>query len=107
MQAYFWGTRGSLPVGPDGVAIRQKIKQALLEANGRQFENDAAVDRFIAADLEFPLRHKHYCMFHHEPACGDETLHRVLGETRRYAEIAGDEYALQVSTAYDGLVIDV
>jgi phosphoribosyl 1,2-cyclic phosphodiesterase len=320
MQTYFWGTRGSLPVGPDGAAIRQKIKQALLKANGRQFENDAAVERFIDADLEFPLRHsyggnsscveiiggdhyivcdmgsglrclgqqimrkhgpaqpqiynffmshvhwdhimgfpffppayipgntirihgghslavleeafrrqqsdpcfpvqweqlrsnisfihldterwhdidglrvkaklqphpgdsygyrfeqngkamvystdgehklqsetetqrmvdfysgadlvvfdamyslnemidakrdwghssnvigvdlclrarvKHYCMFHHEPAYGDETLHHVLGETRRYAEIAGDDYALQVSTAYDGLVIDV
>ena len=320
MQAHFWGTRGSLPVGPDGAVIRQKIKQALLKVNGRQFENDAAVERFIDAELEFPLRHsyggnsscveiiggdhylvcdmgsglrclgqqimrkhgpaqpqiynffmshvhwdhimgfpffppayipgntirihgghslavlkeafrrqqsdpcfpvhwdqlrsnisfihleterwydidglrvkaklqphpgdsygyrfeqngkamvystdgehklqsetetqrmvdfysgadlvvfdamyslnemidakrewghssnvigvdlclrarvKHYCMFHHEPAYGDETIHHVLGETRRYAEIAGEDYALQVSTAYDGLVIDV
>ena len=46
-------------------------------------------------------------MFHHEPAHGDETLHTILAETRRYAEIAGDGQALQVSAAYDGLVIDV
>jgi hypothetical protein len=46
-------------------------------------------------------------MLHHEPAYGDEKVHYVLGETRRYAEIAGDDYALQVSTAHDGLVIDV
>jgi phosphoribosyl 1,2-cyclic phosphodiesterase len=320
MQAYFWGTRGSLPVGPDGTVIRQKIKQALLKANGRRFDGDAVVERFIDAELDFPVRHsyggntscvevlggdnymvcdmgsglrclgqqvmrkhgaaqpqtynffmshvhwdhimgfpffppayipgntirihgghpvavleeafrrqqsdpcfpvnwddlqadirfthleterwydvdglrvkaklqphpgdsygyrfeqsgkaivystdgehklhsdtetqrmvdfysgadlvifdamyslneminakrdwghssnvigvdlclraqaKHYCMFHHEPAYDDETIHGVLGETRRYAEIAGDGYALQVSTAYDGLVIDV
>ncbi len=36
MQAYFWGTRGSLPVAPDGVAIREKIRRALLKANGRR-----------------------------------------------------------------------
>ena len=116
-------------MGPDGAVIRQKIKQALLKANGRQFENDAAMERFIDAELEFPLRYsygsnsscveiigvdlclcarvKHYCMFHHEPAYDDETLHHVLGETRRYAEIAGENYSLQVSTAYDGLVIDL
>jgi hypothetical protein len=46
-------------------------------------------------------------MFHHEPAYSDETIHSVLGETRRYAEIVGDGYSLQVSTAYDGLILDI
>ena len=32
MQVRFWGTRGSLPVAPRGEDIRQKIKQALLQA---------------------------------------------------------------------------
>ena len=61
----------------------------------------------IGVDLCVRARAKHYCMFHHDPAHDDETLHAVLGETRRYAEIAGEDYSLQVSSAYDGLVIDV
>ena len=56
MQARFWGTRGSLPVGPDGAEIRQKIRQALIKANGRRFDGAAAVERFIDSELEFPLR---------------------------------------------------
>jgi phosphoribosyl 1,2-cyclic phosphodiesterase len=61
----------------------------------------------IGVDLCVRARVKHYCMFHHDPAHGDETIHSVLGETRRYAEIIGDDYALQVSTAYDGLMLDI
>ena len=56
MQAYFWGTRGSLPVAPDGVAIREKIRRALLKANGRRFDNAGAAEQFIDAELEFPVR---------------------------------------------------
>ena len=56
MQAYFWGTRGSLPVSPDGVAIREKIRRALLKANGRRFDNAGAAEQFIDAELEFPVR---------------------------------------------------
>src|SRR6266576_6836297 len=56
MQAYFWGTRGSLPVAPDGVTIREKIRRALLKANGRRFDNAGAAEQFIDAELEFPLR---------------------------------------------------
>ena len=52
MQAYFWGTRGSLPVGPDGAVIRQKIKQALLKANGRRFDGDAGVVHRLAGGGE-------------------------------------------------------
>jgi len=61
----------------------------------------------VGVDLCLRAHVKHYCMFHHEPAHGDEAIHTILGETRRYAEIAGDGRALQVSAAYDGLVIDV
>src|SRR5262249_15090032 len=55
MQAHFWGTRGSLPVALDGAAIREKIKHAVLKANGRRFDDDA-VERFIDSELEFPVR---------------------------------------------------
>lgn len=61
----------------------------------------------IGADLCLRARAKHYCMFHHEPAYDDDTLHAVLGETQRYAEIVGEGYALKVSTAYDGLELEV
>ena len=56
MQAYVWGTRGSLPVAPDGVAIREKIRRALLKANGRRFDNAGAAEQFIDAELDFPVR---------------------------------------------------
>ena len=61
----------------------------------------------VGVDLCLRAQVKHYCMFHHEPSHNDDTIHEVLGETRRYAEIAGENHSLQVSTAYDGLVIDL
>jgi phosphoribosyl 1,2-cyclic phosphodiesterase len=61
----------------------------------------------IGVDLCLRAGAKHYCMFHHEPAYSDETIHSVLGETRRYAEIVREQKPLQVSTAYDGLVLEV
>ncbi len=56
MRIRFWGTRGSLPTATEGAVIRDKIKRALLKAAGRQFADEAALDRFIDTDLEFPLR---------------------------------------------------
>lgn len=50
---------------------------------------------------------RHLCLFHHEPACDDETIHRVLQETRRYEELSRTGAPLTVSSAYDGLVISV
>lgn len=52
----FWGTRGSIPVALKGDGVRQKIKQALLQANGRRFEDEKAVDDFIDSELDFPVR---------------------------------------------------
>ena len=54
MLVRFWGTRGSLPVALTGAGVRSKIKQALLQANGRRFDEDAAVERFIDEELDFP-----------------------------------------------------
>ena len=59
MRVRFWGTRGSLPVAPRGEDVRQKIKQALLQANGRQFDSEAAIERFIDAELNFSIRHSY------------------------------------------------
>ena len=56
MLVRFWGTRGSLPVGTRGSVIRGKIKQALLKANGRRFDDEAAIEHFIEEELDFPTR---------------------------------------------------
>jgi len=50
---------------------------------------------------------RHLCLFHHEPAHGDETIARVLSETQRYEELsrAGGYQPLEVSAAYDGMEI--
>ena len=61
----------------------------------------------VGVDLCLSAQVKHYCMFHHDPSSDDDTIYSVLGETRRYAEIAGESYSLHVSTAFDGLVIDL
>ena len=47
------------------------------------------------------------CMFHHEPALGDEEIADVLAKTRRFEEINRTDWPLVVTTAYDGLEIDL
>jgi len=59
MLVRFWGTRGSIPVTLTGAGVRSKIKQALLQANGRRFADDAALERFIDEELDFPIRHSY------------------------------------------------
>jgi phosphoribosyl 1,2-cyclic phosphodiesterase len=61
----------------------------------------------IGVDLCLRANVKHYCMFHHEPAYDDATLYSVLQDTMRYEEIMREGTPLQVSAAYDGLVIHV
>ena len=45
------------------------------------------------------------CLFHHEPIHGDESISRVLAETRRYEEISRTGKPLLVTAAYDGMEI--
>jgi phosphoribosyl 1,2-cyclic phosphodiesterase len=47
------------------------------------------------------------CMFHHEPASSDATLARVLADTRRFEEITRTGAPLRITSAYDGLEIDL
>jgi ribonuclease BN (tRNA processing enzyme) len=61
----------------------------------------------VGVDLCHRARVKHYCMFHHEPTYDDDMIHRVLAETVRYEQLTRDGHELQVSSAYDGLVIDI
>ena len=50
---------------------------------------------------------KHLVMFHHEPAFNDEQLYTILQETTRYEEIMRMGEPLKVSSAYDGMIIEV
>jgi phosphoribosyl 1,2-cyclic phosphodiesterase len=61
----------------------------------------------VGVELCQMARARHLCLFHHEPVHDDETLWRLLGETRRLEEITRGDHALRVSSAYDGLEIDL
>ena len=52
-------------------------------------------------------RVKHLVMFHHEPTYEDDRLAAVLAETRRFEEITRTDHAVRVSSAYDGMEIDL
>jgi hypothetical protein len=46
-------------------------------------------------------------MFHHEPTHDDDRIAAALAETRRFEEITRGEHPVQVSSAWDGLEIDL
>ncbi len=48
---------------------------------------------------------KRLCLFHHEPAQGDEEIARTLAETRRFEEITRQDQVVEIISAYDGLEI--
>ena len=59
----------------------------------------------VAVELAQLARVKHLVMYHHEPVFDDRMIEKVLGETRRYAEINEFPQKLTVTSAYDGLEI--
>lgn len=65
--------------------------------------NISAVELCHHANVE------HLLLYHHEPAYDDNMLHQVWQETMRYEELMrdGDAAPLRVSSAYDGLEINL
>ena len=49
----FWGTRGSLPVAATAAAVRRKVANALVAADGRRFADIAAAQDFVEQELGF------------------------------------------------------
>ncbi len=47
MQIRFWGTRGSIPVAANRRMLREKAKRALRLAEGRRFEKESDLERFL------------------------------------------------------------
>jgi len=50
---------------------------------------------------------RHLCLFHHEPIFDDSRIEKILEETIRLEEITRSGQRVRVSSAYDGLVIEV
>jgi len=88
MRIRFWGTRGSIPVAANGQMIREKVKQALHLAEGRRFENENQIERFIDESLDFPIR----CGYGGDSSCvqiegGDEYMMCDMGSgLRRFGQ---------------------
>lgn len=61
----------------------------------------------VGVDLCLRAGVRRLCMFHHEPAYTDEMIHQVLQETKRYVELVGEGKLMDVSTAYDDMVITI
>ena len=61
----------------------------------------------IGVELAFKSAVKKIVLFHNEPTYDDKILEKMLHDTRRYAQIAGDEEKLEVELAYDGLEIEL
>src|SRR5262249_7579622 len=55
MLVRFWGTRGSLPAPLNYLAVRSKIRDALVAARGEPLNSDQTIDAFIDR-LPFPVR---------------------------------------------------
>ena len=50
---------------------------------------------------------RHLCLFHHEPVFDDQRIQTILEETIRLEEITRAGQQVRISSAYDGLVIEV
>ncbi|HEX4858561.1 MAG TPA: MBL fold metallo-hydrolase [Usitatibacteraceae bacterium] len=61
----------------------------------------------VGVELAQRARVKHLVLFHHEPANSDATLERLLTDTRRFEELTHQGHRVEISSAYDGLEIDV
>ena len=64
-------------------------------------------NNMVAVELAQMAGVKHLVMFHHEPVHDDAKLAAILEETRRYAEISRAGTPLVITSAYDGLEIEV
>jgi len=49
----------------------------------------------------------HLCLFHHEPIFDDARIEKILEETIRLEEITRGGHKVRISSAHDGLVIEV
>jgi phosphoribosyl 1,2-cyclic phosphodiesterase len=70
-------------------------------------ENWGHSSNVIGVELCQRARARHMCMFHHEPVHDDETLAAVLEETRRLEALTRSGQRLEISSAWDGMEIEI
>jgi phosphoribosyl 1,2-cyclic phosphodiesterase len=61
----------------------------------------------VGVELAQAARVKKLILFHHEPANNDAALDKILAETRRFEELTAEEHRVMVSSAYDGMEIEI
>ncbi len=61
----------------------------------------------VGVELCQQARAKHLVMYHHEPTYDDEKIAAVLAETRRFEEITRGDHPVCVSSAWDGMEIEL
>jgi phosphoribosyl 1,2-cyclic phosphodiesterase len=57
MVVRFWGTRGSIPVGPTTAGLQRKLVAALVQASGRNLDTPEKARAFVERELDFPVSH--------------------------------------------------
>ena len=61
----------------------------------------------VGVELCQMAKARHLCLFHHEPIFDDARIEKILEETIRLEEITRAGAPLRISSAHDGLVIEV
>jgi phosphoribosyl 1,2-cyclic phosphodiesterase len=61
----------------------------------------------VGVELAQAAKVKKLVLFHHEPVNSDATLEKLLSETRRFEELTNDGHRVLVSSAFDGMEIEV
>jgi phosphoribosyl 1,2-cyclic phosphodiesterase len=61
----------------------------------------------IGLELCQLARARHLVLYHHEPVFDDDRIYKIFQETVRLEEITRQDHPVKISTAYDGLVIEI
>jgi phosphoribosyl 1,2-cyclic phosphodiesterase len=80
-------------------AMYSLAEEATTKADWGHSSNVVGVELCQAAGV------RQLCLFHHNPVSDDDTLARVLEDTRRLEKITRTDPPLAVTAAYDGMVI--
>lgn len=70
-------------------------------------ENWGHSNNLTGVELSLKSGVKHLCLFHNEPTQNDEYFDKILEDTRKYVSFNEGPQSLHVSTAYDGLEIEL
>ncbi|MFH1350072.1 MAG: MBL fold metallo-hydrolase [Pseudomonadota bacterium] len=64
-------------------------------------------NNLIGVELALNASVKHLCLYHLEPVSSDQDLDKFLLDTRKLADLLGEDLPLHVSIAWDGMEIEI